>query len=76
MHPLKQLRNILNTQNSNHGTLVAVQGNSFIIATNRGIVNSVKSNGDITNYRVGDRLTLMNGIITGKRSNTSKVYVL
>lgn len=75
MHPVKELRKLLEKQNPNSGRVVSV-GSSLLVTTNRGQINVTPSPGDATRYVSGDEVILMNGIIIGRRKSNSTTYVL
>lgn len=77
MHPLRELRKIINSTSPNRGKLVAInEGRELRIATNQGVTSILKQPGDVTNYKVGDSLILSNGRVVGRRLTQPTVYVL
>jgi hypothetical protein len=76
MHPLKQLRKILNIQQQNQGKVVQQFGDSMVVATSMGSQTVKLTALDKTNYQVGDVVVLNNNTIVGKRLNNSIVYVV
>lgn len=76
MHPLKQLRKILNTSTQQRGTVIKNIGDSLIVATPNGS-KSIKLNAtDKTIYKVGDVVVLNNNAVVGKRLNNPIIYVV
>lgn len=76
MHPLKQLKRLLQPTRTNQGLIVAQNADNLILATPQGSVSAKRSMNDLTNYRVGDTVLLSNGVILGKRHRQPKIYVL
>lgn len=76
MHPVNKLRKLLVPQSRAAGTVTAVQGQSLTIATARGPVTVTRQAGDATAYRVGDAVTLVNGLLAGRRVGSPAVYVV
>lgn len=76
MHPIKQLRKILNIQQQNQGKVIQQFGDSMVVATTMGSQTIKLSALDKTNYQVGDTIILNNNTIVGKRLNNTTVYVV
>lgn len=76
MHPIKQLRKILNIQQQNQGKVIQQFGDSMVVATTMGSQTIKLSALDKTNYQVGDTIILNNNTIVGKRLNNTTVYVI
>lgn len=76
MHPIKQLQKLLTPKSSNNGRVIATNNDSLTVATSQGSRVLTKTSGDVTNYRVGDSIALVNGQVVGKRSNQPTVYVI
>jgi len=76
MHPLKQLRNLLEIHKTNQGRIIARTATNLILATPQGSISVKRSNTDATVYNVGDTVLLANGVVVGKRNREPTVYVL
>lgn len=76
MHPIKQLRKILNIQQQNQGKVIQQFGDSMVVATTMGSQTIKLSALDKTNYQVGDTIILNNNTVVGKRLNNTTVYVI
>lgn len=76
MHPLQQLRKLLQDHPTNSGTVIAINGNSLTIATARGSQQLQKIGTDATQYRPGDAVILANGQIVGRKTREPMVYVV
>ena len=76
MHPIKQLRKILNIQQQNQGKVIQQFGDSMVVATTMGSQTIKLSALDKTNYQVGDTIILNNNTIVGKRLKNTTVYVV
>lgn len=76
MHPIKQLRKILNIQQQNQGKVIQQFGDSMVVATTMGSQTIKLSALDKTNYQVGDTIILNNNTVVGKRLNNTTVYVV
>ena len=75
MHPLKQLRRLIQTRVPNQGKVVGVD-RDLRIATATGLLSVTRSATDATRYRVGDTVLLSNGQVVGKRLANPPTYVL
>lgn len=76
MHPLKQLQKLLNPKSPNRGRIISISKESLLIATTKGSQSFPKSIGDVTPYKSGDSVILVNGQVVGRRRNEPTVYVL
>lgn len=77
MHPLKQLRKIIQPTPPNTGKVIQSTGTSLQVFTRDGQLSSLTPTArDATRYRVGDTVVLKDGIIVGRRNAISSVYVL
>jgi hypothetical protein len=76
MHPLKQLQKLLQPKSTNNGHVIAQANGILTLATKYGTQAIPKTSGDLTVYRVGDTVKLLNGQVVGKRVNQPTVYVL
>lgn len=76
MHPLKQLRSLLQASSSNTGKVIQAGGAALQVFTRDGLLSIAPSSQDATRYRVGDTVVLKNGVIVGRRNAISEVYVL
>jgi hypothetical protein len=61
---------------TNQGKVVAVSGDSLVLATHKGSLSMKKNANDLTNYRTGDSVILANGVVVGRRLRTPTVYVV
>jgi hypothetical protein len=75
MHPLKELKKILEKKTPNNGKVIT-SGTSLLVATNQGQFSITPTPGDATKYTVGDDVILSNGVIIGRRNRSSTIYVL
>jgi len=75
MHPIKQLKRILDDSSPSQGRVVSV-GHDVRVSTTKGVLSIQKNNRDATRYRVGDSVILANGTIVGRRLPSTKVYVM
>jgi hypothetical protein len=76
MHPLKQLRKLLQERPTSSGTVIATSGDSITIATAQGSQRLRKTGTDATQYRPGDEVILANGQIVGRRTREPIIYVV
>lgn len=76
MHPVNSLRKLLAPDPRQAGTVTAITGDSITVATARGPATVTRSGGDATAYRVGDAVTLVNGVLSGRRLGQPAVYVV
>lgn len=76
MHPLKQLRKLLELPKTNQGRVIARTASNLVLATPQGSVSVKRSNTDATIYNVGDTVLLANGVVVGKRNREPTVYVI
>jgi hypothetical protein len=76
MHPLKQLRKLLQERPISSGTVIATSGDSITIATAQGSQRLRKTGTDATQYRPGDEVILANGQIVGRKTSEPTVYVV
>lgn len=76
MHPVNSLRKLLVPDPRAAGTVTAVQGDALTVATARGPVPVTRQAGDATAYAVGDAVTLVNGVLAGRRVGRPAVYVV
>lgn len=75
MHPLKQLRSLLQATTPNTGKVVKVE-DTLVIATRNGMLSVQQSSQDANHYSVGDTVVLNNGMIVGRRKTNNTVYVI
>jgi uncharacterized cupin superfamily protein len=75
MHPLKQLRKMMQESSPGQGKVVKV-GTELRVATHQGSLAITPSVNDATVYRVGDSVILSNGVIVGRRLKTPTTYVV
>jgi len=75
VHPLKQLKKLLKSTTPSQGKVLKV-GNEIMVSTNKGMLSIQRSINDATTYHVGDAVILSNGIIVGKRQQSSTIYVI
>ena len=76
MHPLKQLKQLLQDRPVSSGKVIAISGDSITIATAQGSQRLRKTGTDATQYRPGDEVILANGQIVGRRTRESTIYVV
>jgi hypothetical protein len=76
VHPLKQLRSLLQSSSSNTGKIIQTGEAALQVFTRDGLLSIAQSSQDATRYRVGDTVVLKNGVIVGRRNAISEVYVL
>lgn len=76
MNPVSRLRKLLVPDPRTQGTVVAAVGDSITVATARGTVAVKRPPGDVTAYRAGDAVQLVNGQLAGRRQAAPTVYVL
>lgn len=75
MHPLKELRKLLEKTSPNRGTVIK-NGTILSVITNKGQMSIAPTLNDATKYKNGDEVILVNGVIVGRRKKTPPVYVL
>ena len=76
MHPITQLQKILNTNSRLTGSVVATSATTLNVSTSRGIKTVTRSSIDGTHYKVGDVVTIKDGVVLGKRIGNQSVYVV
>ena len=76
VHPVRELQRLLVPDPRRSGTVTAGTGESITVATARGPVTVTRPAGDATAYKAGDAVTLVNGVLAGKRVGTPTVYVV
>ena len=76
MHPLKQLRKLMQDRPNNHAKVVSVVGREVVLATSRGSKTLTLTPGDATRYQPGDAVRLENNQVVGRRSRSPTVYVV
>ena len=59
-----------------NGVVQSVTGNKMIVSTSRGSITGTRAGTDT--YRVGDRVSLLEGVVTGKliSGTTTNVYLV
>lgn len=66
-HPVIELRRLLSgVKTKQSGTVQKVEGTKVFVSTEKGVV--IKERTDITDYRPGDRVVLVQGELAGKQS--------
>ena len=76
MHPLQQLRKILQKSQTNNGRVISASSTEILIATTKGSTRLPRTPGDVTNYQSGDTVILANGQVVGRRLRSPAVYVV
>ncbi len=76
MHPLKQLKQLLQDRPVSSGKVIATSGDSITIATVIGSQRLRKTGTDATQYRPGDEVILANGQIVGRKTSEPTIYVV
>lgn len=76
MSSLKQIRRLLNPSQPNNGTLIKKSNGSLLVATRNGTQTFQQSGNDANQYRTGDTVAIVNGVIVGKRNRNPTVYVI
>ena len=56
-----------------NGVVQSVTGNKMIVSTSKGSITGTRAGTDI--YRVGDRVSLLEGVVTGKITSGSGTTV-
>ena len=73
-HPIIELRRLLGMPSSKvSGTVSKIEGTNVYVSTAKGTVLATKK--DITEYRVGDRVSLRGGELAGRLPSEADVPV-
>lgn len=76
MHPILQLQNLLDPNKKLTGSVVSTTTTTMNVATSNGIKTVGRLSMDGTQYKVGDVVTVKDGIVLGKRIGNQSVYVV
>lgn len=76
MSAYEQLRRLVGRPGrAEYGTVVAV-GPVLRVSTRTGVLTGGLQSGDVTPYRIGDRVRVVDGRVIGRVNATAEVYVL
>lgn len=76
MHPVKQLRKLINPPIPNQGKVVRITDHNVMVSTRQGMVTLQPTANDATRYGVGDTVILSGGVIVGRRLRQPTTYLV